>query len=160
MGTGKTLLGVWAAFHGFPTLIFSCSRNKGKYAIPQRVRRSQDLPDAYGLLASRPVFKYANRDDSPQMCCCFIYENSFLQICFREACYMCLFWMRNKQLKHEVHLDDGRSKPLWNVGRSLADHTAQYPRRQLTSKSILVPSQSCHPVNKYDLIKRVFSYYD
>jgi hypothetical protein len=33
-----------------------------------RVGRSQDLPDAYGLLASSPAFKYASPNGSPYLC--------------------------------------------------------------------------------------------
>jgi hypothetical protein len=87
-----------------------------------------------------------------------IYKEHFVrfQVLSASSMKMAVFWVAVPCSLVEVYLRfrgscclhnhgipvDGGSKHLWNVGKPLADNTAQQPRRQPSSRNALISSNS------------------
>jgi hypothetical protein len=67
----------WEACSGYNVeygyQVSTCCSTKQNHGKPCSFSRSQELPDAYWLLAGSPVFKLVSRNCSLHLCCCFIY---------------------------------------------------------------------------------------
>jgi hypothetical protein len=65
-----------------------------------RVGWSQDLPNAYWLLASSPAFKYTSPNGSPKLCYCFVWYLNRLHrfiIYIYIYIYIYILWISNEQ---------------------------------------------------------------